>query len=69
MSNPLNVGRQQPDLNQLYQQFAQDPYKYLAQLNLPANIQTPQQAVEYFMSAGKVPPFLQGRVNAMLGRR
>lgn len=71
MSNPLNGGQQpqQPDLNQLYQQFTQNPMKYLTGLNLPANITTPQQAVQYCLSTGKVPPVLQQRISAMLGRK
>lgn len=73
MGNPLNTGQpqqiQQPDLNKLYQEFVQNPMKYLTGLNIPSNITTPQQAVEYCMSAGKVPPILQQKINAMLGRR
>lgn len=70
VSNPLNIGQmQQPDLNKLYQEFAQNPMKYLTGLGIPANITTPQQAVEYCVSAGKVPPILQQKINAMLGRR
>lgn len=71
MSNPLNAGQQQqqPDLNQLYQQFVQNPMKYLTGLNLPSNITTPQQAVQYCLNNGKVPPVLQQRISAMLGRR
>ncbi len=73
MGNPLNTGQsqqmQQQDLNKLYQEFVQNPMKYLIGLNIPSNITTPQQAVEYCMSAGKVPPILQQKINAMLGRR
>lgn len=77
MSNPLNAGQpqmnigqaQQPDLNQLYREFVQNPMKYLTGLNLPPNIQTPQQAVQYCISAGKVPPILQQRINTMIGRK
>lgn len=73
MSNPLNTGQpqqmQQQDLNKLYQEFVRNPMKYLIGLNIPSNITTPQQAVEYCMSAGKVPPILQQKINAMLGRR
>lgn len=71
VSNPLNAGQQQqqPDLNQLYQQFAQNPMKYLTGLNIPSNITTPQQAVQYLVSAGKVPPVLQQQINAMLAKR
>ena len=73
MGNPLNTGQpqqmHQQDLNKLYQEFVQNPMKYLIGLNIPSNITTPQQAVEYCMSAGKVPPILQQKINAMLGRR
>lgn len=73
MGNPLNTGQpqqmQQQDLNKLYQEFVRNPMKYLIGLNIPSNITTPQQAVEYCMSAGKVPPILQQKINAMLGRR
>lgn len=73
MSNPLNTGQpqqmQQQDLNKLYQEFVRNPMKYLIGLNIPSNITTPQQAVEYCISAGKVPPILQQKINAMLGRR
>lgn len=73
MGNPLNTGQsqqmQQQDLNKLYQEFVRNPMKYLIGLNIPSNITTPQQAVEYCMSAGKVPPILQQKINAMLGRK
>lgn len=73
MGNPLNTGQpqqmQQQDLNKLYQEFVRNPMKYLIGLNIPSNITTPQQAVEYCMGAGKVPPILQQKINAMLGRR
>lgn len=81
MGNPLNVGQpfnngqmfnvgqmQQPDMNQLYQMFLQNPMKYLTGLNLPANICTPQQAVEFLANNGRIPPMLQAKVNQMLGR-
>ena len=66
MGNPLNVSntQQQPDLNALFEQFKQNPNKYL---NLPPNINTPQQALQYFYTMGKVPPMLRDRVAAMLG--
>jgi hypothetical protein len=73
MGNPLNTGQpqqmQQQDLDKLYQEFVRNPMKYLIGLNIPSNITTPQQAVEYCMSAGKVPPILQQKINAMLGRK
>jgi len=70
MSNPLNVGRQQqPDMNALYQQFAQNPMQYLTGMNIPKELTTPQQIVQYLADNGKIPPMLQQRVNAMLGRK
>ena len=70
MSNPLNVGRQQqPDMNALYQQFIQNPMQYLMGMNIPKELTTPQQIVQYLADNGRIPPMLQQRVNAMLGRK
>ena len=68
MANPLASQQQQPDLNALFQQFAQNPTKYLTGLNIPANLTTPEQMVEYLFSNGKVPPQLHGRINALRGK-
>lgn len=82
MSNPLMASFQQnqtqqasnqmtpmqmPNFNQLYQQFIQNPMKYLGNLNLPQNIQTPEQAVKYLASNGQIPPLIQRQVYSMLG--
>lgn len=69
MANPLVSKQQQPDMNQLYQQFMQNPLQYLTGLNIPQGLTTPQQIVQYLADNGKIPPMLQGRVNAMLGRK
>ena len=70
MSNPLNNGRQQqPDMNALFQQFKQNPVKYLTGFDIPQGMNNPQQIVQHLANSGKIPPQLQGRVNAMLGRR
>lgn len=69
MGNPLNAGNQQPDMNTLYQQFIQNPMKYLTGLNVPQGMNNPQQIVQYLADNGRIPPMLQARVNAMLGRR
>ena len=70
MSNPLNVGwQQQPNINQLYQQFMQNPMQYLTGMNIPKELTNPQQIVQYLNDNGKIPPMLQQRVNAMLGRK
>ena len=67
MGNPFV--QKQPDINQLYQQFMQNPMQYLTGMNIPKELTTPQQIVQYLADNGKIPPMLQGRVNAMLGRR
>lgn len=69
MANPLVSKQQQPDMNQLYRQFMQNPLQYLMGLNIPQGLTTPQQIVQYLADNGKIPPMLQGRVNAMLGRK
>jgi hypothetical protein len=38
-------------------------------MNIPKELTTPQQIVQYLADNGKIPPMLQGRVNAMLGRK
>ena len=68
MPNPLSSRQQQPDINVLYQQFMQNPMQYLTGLNLPQGLTSPQQIVQYLADNGKIPPMLQSRVNAMLGR-
>lgn len=73
MANPLNVGQNQqaqtPDFNKLYQQFIKDPMWYLTGLNIPQNIQTPEQAVRFLASNGKIPPLIQKQVYSMLNMR
>lgn len=73
MANPLNVGQNQqvqtPDFNKLYQQFIKDPMRYLTGLNIPQNIQTPEQAVRFLASNGKIPPLIQKQVYSMLNMR
>ncbi len=66
MGNPFV--QKQPDINQLYQQFMQNPMQYLMGMNIPKELTTPQQIVQYLADNGRIPPMLQGRVNAMLGR-
>ena len=68
--NPLNAGNtpQQPDMNALFQQFRQNPLKYLTGLDIPAGMTSPQQIVQHLAFSSKIPPQLQGRVNAMLRR-
>ena len=76
--NPLLTGQSapvqqkpqgQPDINAMFQQFRANPMKYLTGYNIPQNINSPEQIVRFLADNGKVPPMLQARVNAMLGRR
>lgn len=67
--NPLSNGQQMPDMQTLFKQFSQNPAKYLTGLDIPANLNSPEQIVRYLAQNNKIPPMLQGRVNAMLGRR
>jgi hypothetical protein len=70
MANPfVQKQQQQPDMNALYQQFMQNPMQYLTGMNIPKELTTPQQIVQYLADNGKIPPMLQQRVNAMLGRK
>ena len=64
--NPLNQNNH-PDMNKLFQQFKADPLKYLT--GIPQGMTNPQQIVQYLANNGRIPAHLQGRVNAMLGRR
>lgn len=67
--NPLTAGQGQPDMQTLYNQFRQNPAKYLTGLNIPQNLNSPEQIVRFLAQNNKIPPMLQGRVNAMLGRK
>ena len=73
MANPLNAGNstqmQMPDFYQLYQQFIQNPMKYLTKLNIPQGIQTPEEAVRFLASNGQIPPLIQRQVYSMLNRK
>ena len=70
MANPfVQKQQQQPDMSALYQQFMQNPMQYLTGMNIPKELTTPQQIVQYLADNGRIPPMLQQRVNAMLGRK
>ena len=70
MANPfVQKQQQQPDMNALYRQFMQNPMQYLMGMNIPKELTTPQQIVQYLADNGRIPPMLQQRVNAMLGRK
>ena len=69
MGNPLNLPNQQPNMQQMQQQFNQNPMRYLTGLNIPQGMTDPEQIVRHLDSTGQVPPMLQPMVNAKLGRR
>lgn len=61
---------QQPlDLNAMFNEFKQNPLKYLGNLNLPPNIQTPEEAVRYAAATNQIPPLIQQQVYGMLGKK
>lgn len=64
-----NQQPQQLDLNKLYNEFKQNPSKYLSGLNLPPDIQTPEQAVRYLAQNGRIPPLIQRQVYSMVSKR
>lgn len=66
---PQQQQAQMPNFEQLYKQFAQNPWKYLSGLNLPSDIQTPEQAVRYLANNGQIPPLIQKQVYTMLGMK
>lgn len=62
-----NQQPQQPDINKMFQEFQKNPLKYLP--NAPKDVINPMDLLKFYADNGKVPPMLQGRVNAILGRR
>lgn len=73
MANPLipQQSSQRPS-EEAFDQFKQDPTAYLVKcgLQIPEGLSGDYRAlVEHLASTGQIPPALQGRVNAMLGRR
>ncbi len=67
--NPTQQPLQQLDLNKLFNEFKQNPFKYLSGLNLPPDIQTPEQAVRYCAQTGQVHPLIQKQVYGLVGKR
>lgn len=69
MGNPLNIPNQQPNMQQMRQQFNQNPMRYLTGLNIPQGMTDPEQIVRHLDGTGQIPPMLQAMVNAKLGRK
>ena len=69
-ANQNGSNNQQPlDFNKLYNEFKKNPLKYLGNLNLPPNIQTPEEAVRYAAATNQIPPLIQQQVYGMLGKK
>ena len=69
-SNQNGSNNQQSlDFNALFNEFKQNPMKYLGNLNLPPDIQTPEQAVRYAAATNQIPPLIQQQVYGMLGKK
>lgn len=66
---PTQQQPQQLDLNKLFNEFKQNPSKYLSGLNLPPELQTPEQIVRYLAQNGRIPPLIQRQVYSMVSRR
>lgn len=67
--NPLFKSQNKLDVGTMFQQFRQNPMKYLTGLDIPQGMNSPQQIVQYLANSGRIPPQLQSRVNAMLGKQ
>lgn len=71
LQNMQNQGQPQqsgPNINELYQQFRQNPVEFLAKSNLgiPQGMTDPMQILQFMNSNGRIPPQLQGQVNQFL---
>jgi hypothetical protein len=69
-SNQNGSNNQQSlDFNAMFNEFKQNPMKYLGNLKLPPDIQTPEQAVRYAAATNQIPPLIQQQVYGMLGKK
>ena len=69
-NNQHGSNNQQPlDFNAMFNEFKQNPMKYLGNLKLPPDIQTPEQAVRYAAATNQIPPLIQQQVYGMLGKK
>lgn len=70
MSNPLfNPQQKQPDINQMYQQFKQNPLQYLAKakMNIPASVgSNPDDIGRYLMQSGQINNGLLTRIKQLM---
>lgn len=59
---------QQIDFNALYNQFQENPAKYLKGLNIPPEAKTPEQIVRHLAATNQIHPLIQKQVYDMLIR-
>lgn len=61
-------GNQQIDFNALYNQFQENPSKYLKGLDIPQEAKTPEQIVRHLAATNQIHPLIQKQVYGMLAR-
>lgn len=61
-------GNQQIDFNTLYNQFQENPSKYLKGLSIPPEAKTPEQIVRHLAATNQIHPLIQKQVYDMLTR-
>ena len=67
--NPQQQKQSKINFEELFEKFKQNPHKYLGNLNLPPNIQTPEQAVRYAAETNQIPPLIQRQIYAFLNKK
>lgn len=67
--NGSNNQSQQLDFNALYNQFVQNPAKYLSNCNIPPECQTPEQIVRHLAATNQIPPLLQPQIYGMFNKK
>lgn len=61
-------GNQQIDFDALFNQFKEDPSKYLKGLNIPQEAKTPEQIVRHLAATNQIHPLIQKQIYEMLTR-
>lgn len=59
---------QQIDFNVLFNQFKEDPNKYLKGCNIPPEAKTPEQIVRHLAATNQIHPLIQRQIYDMLAR-
>lgn len=61
-------GNQQINFNALYNQFQENPGKYLKGLDIPPEAKTPEQIVRHLAATNQIHPLIQKQIYDMLTR-